>query len=151
LNEAIEEVAAMVARDAQFAGISVDYQLTPDLRPVSADRVQLQQIVLNLLVNSRQAMTEAASATKQIRVETYRIDEDLLGVAVDDTGPGTEALDTDAAFDAFLTTKPGGLGLGLAISRMIAEAHGGTLQAVGKEGPGARFELRLPAGGHRLE
>ena len=147
LNQAIREVAAMVARDAQFHGVQMRYRLSPDLPAVPGDRVQLQQVVLNLIINARQALAESGTREGEIWVETSLRDSGKVTVAVEDNGPGLAPEAAADVFAAFVTTRPGGMGLGLAISQGIAEGHEGRLETVPKEGPGARFELSLPTGG----
>jgi len=114
---------------------------------VLGDRVQLQQVVLNLIINARQALTESHTQEAKIHVETKRRDSGEVLVAVEDNGPGLATEEAANIFEAFVTTRDNGMGLGLAVSRTIAESHQARLENVPKEGPGARFELSLPTGG----
>jgi signal transduction histidine kinase len=121
--------------------------LSEDLPPVLADRIQLQQVVLNLILNGIEAMEHVAEQNRELLV---RADCGELGggpgvvVTVRDTGPGVEEKDLERLFDAFYTTKPSGLGMGLSISRSIVEAHEGRLWGVPNSGRGMTFYLALP-------
>jgi signal transduction histidine kinase len=122
-------------------------ELAPDLPHVSADRVSLQHVLLDLIVNAMDAMAES-EGERTVTVRTLG-DADGVYVTVSDTGPGIAAEHRDRLFDAFFTTKPQGIGLGLAIARSIVEAHGGQIGVDDRGGPGATFRLVLPmrAGG----
>jgi signal transduction histidine kinase len=108
------------------------------------DRVQLQQVVLNLILNGMEAMSIVQDRPRELVIRTQR-SEGAVCVAVQDTGIGVDPNRGERIFDAFHTTKPGGLGLGLSISRSIVQGHGGRLWAVSNEGPGATFQFWVPA------
>src|SRR5262249_13397608 len=124
--------------------ISLNSKLERDLPLVSGDRVQLQQVVLNLVVNAIQAMAGEAEGARELKISSRRSDAQGVLVAVEDTGPGLDAADPDRAFDAFYTTKSDGIGLGLAICRSIIEAHEGKLWASPNKPRGAIFQFSLP-------
>jgi C4-dicarboxylate-specific signal transduction histidine kinase len=144
INEVIQEVLALAGRELYENEVSVDRQLTTDLPLVSADRVQLQQVMLNLIVNGIEALTAATDRPRLLGVQS-RIDEtgDIL-VVVSDSGPGFGA-EVDRVFDPFFTTKVNGMGMGLSISRSLVEGHGGRLWAGPNYPQGAVFSFTLPA------
>jgi signal transduction histidine kinase len=110
---------------------------------VSADRVQLQQVILNLAINAMDAMRPVTNRPHVLEIETALYSEDLLRVSVRDSDVGLDPQESEHIFDAFHTTKPDGMGMGLAISRSIVEAHGGRLWATPNQGSGATFHLTL--------
>jgi two-component system, LuxR family, sensor kinase FixL len=123
----------------------VSTRIAADLPDVLGDSVQLQQVVLNLLLNACDALTDAQPADRCIAVDAYReADDHFVHITVSDRGPGIEVDSLERVFDAFFTTKPTGLGLGLAICRQIVSAHGGRLWATHNEERGATFHLTLP-------
>lgn len=140
LNEAIQEVLALVRTDVRRHGASVDVELASDLPPVHGDRVQLQQVLVNLVVNAAEAM--AGHETRLIRVRSGK-ESGAVRVEVADTGPGVPGDQRREVFEPFHTTKPKGMGIGLAVSRTIVEDHGGTLD-LAPAGPGACFYFTLP-------
>ena len=159
INEAIEEVVALTQAEAQRSRVLVRSRLGGDLPPILGDRVQLQQVVLNLLINAMEAMSGVDEGSRELLVSTQRIaDAKVLSsttgssapessyvlVAVRDSGPGLLSGSLTQLFTAFYTTKPHGLGMGLAVSRSIIEAHGGRLEAFPNDGPGATFQFTLP-------
>ena len=107
--------------------------------------MQLQQVILNLIINGLEAMTDISEASRRLLIETKKDASDGLLVTVRDSGPGLNPGNLDHLFDAFYTTKPGGMGMGLSICRSIVEAHGGRLWADSHDGPGASFQFTLPA------
>ncbi|MGH7972269.1 MAG: sensor histidine kinase, partial [Limisphaerales bacterium] len=111
---------------------------------VRADRIQLQQVIVNLLVNAMDALDEVTQRPRLLRIRTARTKSGLVRMEVRDTGVGIEPGQAKHLFEPFFTTKPNGLGLGLAISRSIAEAHGGRISATPNRGPGMTFEFTLP-------
>jgi len=124
-------------------GVKVQTQLAEGLPLIYGDRVQLQQVILNLVLNAVEAMSDLEEAVRALRIRT---DTDAAGgalVSVADTGPGLDPARVDRLFEAFYTTKPGGLGMGLAICRSIVEAHGGRLWASANEPRGAVFQFTL--------
>jgi signal transduction histidine kinase/GAF domain-containing protein len=146
INEAISEVIALTRHEVQARSVALRTELSADVPPVIGDRVQLQQVVLNLVLNSAEAMSSVEGRPRELVVATSREGTDELRVAVRDSGIG---LDPDAGprlFEAFYTTKRDGMGMGLSIARSIVESHGGRLWAAPNEGPGATFVFTLPLG-----
>jgi PAS domain S-box-containing protein len=143
VNQAAREIAALVHTDTVLRNVAIDLELAPDLPPVRGDRIQLQQVLLNLLLNAMDAMTDVASNARRITVRVQAAGPQVE-VAVSDTGPGIPEDKLARVFDPFFTTKPTGLGMGLAISRGIIEAHRGRLRAGRNEAGGATFTLTLP-------
>src|ERR1700722_8500810 len=144
INEVIQEVLALAGRELSENQVLVDQQLSTDLPVVLADRVQLQQVLLNLIMNGIEALNAVADRPRLLRVQS-RIDEsgDVL-VAVSDSGTGFE-LGVDRVFTPFVTTKAKGMGMGLSISRSLVEGHGGRLWATPNSPHGAVFSFTLPA------
>ena len=145
LNEAIHEVLALVRDEVQSNGVSLSTQLAHGLPRVRGDRVQLQQVILNLIVNAIEAVSAINSRPRELVIASRGDASRGVIIAVRDSGSGLEAADTDHLFDAFYTTKPDGIGMGLAISRSIIEAHGGRLWALPNASHGAVFQFLLPA------
>jgi len=147
LNEAIRGVVALTHGEAVKNGVSVQTQLADGLPLVQADRVQLQQVILNLIVNAVEAMSGVAEGSRELLISTGRDGSDNVLVAVQDSGPGLTPEACDRAFDAFYTTKPGGMGIGLSICRSIIEQGGGRIWASRQAGAGATFLFTLPVQG----
>jgi PAS domain S-box-containing protein len=143
INDAILEVIALSRAEAANNSVSVRTQLVEGLPRVQGDRVQLQQVLLNLIINAIEAMRDIGEKERELLISS-RNEPDGVSVEVRDSGPGFAPADLDRMFEAFYTTKPSGLGLGLSICRSIMEAHGGRLSASGNEGPGATFQFTLP-------
>ena len=118
-------------------------ELAANLPPVMSDRVQLQQVLMNLILNAFEAMSTVEGRERDLVIRTQRGEGDEVRVAVQDSGIGLDPLSAERIFDAFHTTKPGGLGMGLSISRSIVESHGGRLWAISNDGPGATFQFTL--------
>jgi signal transduction histidine kinase len=144
LNEAIREVIALTHSEATKTGVKVRTQLAPCLPRIHADRVQLQQVMLNLIVNGIQAINEVADGRRELLITTEGT-EDGVHVGVRDTGPGLSAEKLERLFEPFYTTKPNGMGMGLSISRSIIQAHGGRLWAEANVPRGAIFRFTVPA------
>jgi signal transduction histidine kinase len=144
LNETVAEVCALASSDLQRQAILLRSRLAPDRPAVVADRVQLQQVILNLVVNAVEAMHDLTDRPRELELSTGRLDASEVFVEVRDSGPGLDAARPDAVFDPFYTTKPGGMGMGLSISRSIVEAHGGHLSAAPNQPHGAMFRFTLP-------
>jgi signal transduction histidine kinase len=119
--------------------------LETDLPPVLGDRIQLQQVILNLILNAKDAMSGLQTNPRELQITSRKNNAGVV-VAVRDTGHGLKAKDVDRIFDPFFTTKPEGTGLGLSISRTIIEAHGGTIWATQNEDNGATIQFTLPLG-----
>ena len=144
LNNAVEEVLAVVRGELSKNAVSVHVRLGKGLSPVKGDRVQLQQVMLNLILNSIEAMTSAGVSERKLEISTESRHTDGLLVAVADSGPGVVANDLERVFDSFYTTKTGGVGIGLSICRSIIDAHGGRLWAEPHQPRGAVFRFTLP-------
>jgi signal transduction histidine kinase len=144
LNEAIGETMKMLAAEASAKGVSLCTELDPGLSKVRADRVQVQQVVLNLALNAMEAMHNQPADKRQLVIRCRRIDDKQAEVVVSDSGTGIDPDMLPRIFDAFTTTTPGGMGLGLSISRSIVEAHGGRLSAHNLPAGGASFHFTLP-------
>ena len=144
LNEVVREVIALVERELKSHRVSLRTELAPDLPMIRGDRVQLQQVIINLVMNGIEAMHQVTGRSRELMIRS-RVDEthNVL-LSVTDRGVGISAEDAGRLFNAFFTTKSGGLGMGLSICRSIVEAHGGRLTASGNEGSGATFQFILP-------
>ena len=145
INQAIHEVIIITRGEAEKNGISVETQLAQGLPPIQGDRVQVQQVVLNLAINAIEAMSEVGDEPKELVIRTAKSSEDFVLVVVRDTGPGLVPENADRAFEAFYTTKSEGLGMGLSICRSIVEAHGGKLTVTANAPHGAIFQFTVPA------
>jgi C4-dicarboxylate-specific signal transduction histidine kinase len=143
VNEAIREMIVLLRSEATRYNITVRMQLAADLPRIMGDRVQLQQVLMNLIVNSIDAMKEVDGA-RELAVKSQRTEKEEVLVSVSDTGVGLPAQQADQIFNAFFTTKPHGTGMGLRISRSIVESHGGRLWAADNSPRGASFHLALP-------
>jgi signal transduction histidine kinase len=164
INEAIEEVVILAQSEVQRNRVSLQTKLANDLPLMLGDRIQLQQVILNLLINAIEAMSGVREGRRELWVSSEKVtgisgesqeakfaDKALADaewshvlIAVRDSGPGLDPKALDHLFDAFYTTKPQGLGMGLAISRSIIEAHGGRLWAKANASRGALFQFTLP-------
>jgi signal transduction histidine kinase len=144
LNALVQEVLPLARSELGKNGITLHLELAADLPPVRGDRVQLQQVVLNLLVNAAEAMAGTAAGRRRLVVRTARDGPGGASVAVSDSGTGVAPQSLGRVFDAFFTTKPGGMGMGLAISRSIVADHGGTIAAANNADGGATFTFTLP-------
>jgi C4-dicarboxylate-specific signal transduction histidine kinase len=142
--ELIAEVIELVQAEARGQGVSLHRTSACDLPAVMADRVQLQQVILNLVMNALEAMSSNGEAPRVLEVGALRDGSDAVLVEVRDSGVGIDPADRDRIFDAFHTTKPEGMGMGLAISRSIVEAHGGRLWVTPNAERGETFRFTLP-------
>ena len=147
MNEAIRDVIIVTRAEATKNGIAVEEQLTADLPLINGDRIQLQQVILNLIINAIEAMSGVDERARQLLIKTAKFGSDAVSVSVQDSGPGLDPGNLNRAFDAFYTTKPGGLGMGLSICRSIVEAHGGQLAVAANVPHGAIFQFSLPVRG----
>ena len=145
LNAAILEVMALTHSEAVKTGVTVGTKLAGELPRIQGDRVQLQQVMLNLIVNAIQSMTGVEGGDRELHISTVSIQPEGVCVAVRDTGHGLRPESLPRLFEPFYTTKPDGMGMGLAICRSIIEAHGGRLWATGCEPRGALFQFTIPA------
>ena len=146
INETILEVIALARSEVQRNRVSLQTQLLNDLPLVLGDRIQLQQVILNLVMNGIEAMSAVTDRSRELLIRSVLLESDRVLVAVQDSGIGLQPESLDHLFEAFFTTKPKGMGMGLAISRSIIEAHGGRLWASPNDGPGATFQLTLHVG-----
>jgi PAS domain S-box-containing protein len=144
INEVIKEVVILTQSEARRNDVVLRMELAADLPAVMGDRVQLQQVIMNLILNGIEAVTPVEERARDLVIKTQRGEGDQVLVAVQDSGTGFDPRSVERIFDAFHTTKPGGLGMGLPISRSIVENHGGRLWAESNEGPGVTFQFNLP-------
>jgi PAS domain S-box-containing protein len=148
INEVAREVLLLVRAEAVEKNISMRLDPSVDPLPVLGDRIELQQVLMNLVLNAFEAMSRVEDSSRQLLVETRQEARDAVAVSVSDTGVGLEGETLEHLFDPFFTTKPEGLGMGLAICRALVADHGGRLWATGNSGRGATFHLTLPASRH---
>jgi PAS domain S-box-containing protein len=151
VNEAILEIVRLTRSAMSDNGILVKMQLSEGLRPILGDRVQLQQVILNLIMNAIEAMGEGSQGSRELLISSSVAESSSVLVAVSDSGPGLPGASPERIFDAFYTTKASGLGIGLSICRSIVEAHGGRLWATPNEPQGAVFRMMLPIEERSLE
>jgi PAS domain S-box-containing protein len=145
LNEAMREVIALLSNDLQRHRVILQSEFADDLPSISGDRIQLQQVILNLLRNASDAMAAVENRPRQLLIRTEREDGDRVRVSVRDTGVGFDPQSLNKLFGAFYTTKSGGMGIGLFVSRSIIERHQGRLWAESNDGvPGATFSFSIP-------
>jgi signal transduction histidine kinase len=151
LNGAINEVIVLARTAIAKNGVVVEAPLSEDLLPVEGDRVQLQQVVLNLILNAVEAMDSVQEGPRELAISTEQSQARSVLVAIRDSGPGVDPENRERVFDAFYTTKSSGVGMGLAICRSIIDAHGGRLWVDGNEPQGAVFQFTLPSAGGTYE
>ena len=147
INDVVNEVIALVQREVFSHRVSLRMEPAPALPAVLADRVQLQQVLINLVINGIEAMQLVTDRPRQLVIRSRQDEADQVLVTVTDCGVGISAENAEKLFNPFFTTKSGGMGMGLSISRSIIEAHGGRLSASGNVGPGATFQFAVPACG----
>jgi PAS domain S-box-containing protein len=145
LNEATREVIALSLSELERNRIVLRAELAKDLPPVTGDRVQLQQVILNLLLNASDAMSGVSDRVRQLVIKTEPEEGDRVRLTVRDVGVGFEPQAVDRLFEAFYTTKSGSMGIGLSVSRSIIGSHRGRLWAAPNEGPGATFSFSIPS------
>jgi C4-dicarboxylate-specific signal transduction histidine kinase len=145
INDAINDLIGLTRSEVAEKGVTVRLRLAEGLSAVQGDRVQLQQVVLNLILNAVEAMSSVDYVRRELSISTDPSGADNILVAVRDSGPGIDPEHLDRVFDSFYTTKPNGMGLGLSICRSIVDAHGGRLWADANEPRGAVFQFTLPA------
>ena len=140
----MHEILSLLRSELRTHQISVQTDLPAGLPPVLGDRVQFQQVFLNLMRNGIEAMVASATWPRRLLIRAQVHDSRSVLVAVQDSGVGLDPQHMDQLFETFFTTKSGGMGMGLAISRSIIEAHGGRLWATANPGPGTTFHFTLP-------
>ncbi|MCE9604909.1 MAG: hypothetical protein K8U03_08415 [Planctomycetia bacterium] len=143
MNEVVLEVLKLLRSDLVNQGVTTQTELAPDLRDLQGDRVQLQQVLLNLMMNACDAMTNNARDDRRIILRTDLAGGDAVSISVADFGAGIAADKMEQVFEPFFTTKPNGMGLGLAVCRTIIAAHGGRLWATNNPERGATFHFTL--------
>jgi C4-dicarboxylate-specific signal transduction histidine kinase len=143
LNNLVGETVDLLSRVAVAREVEVDSLLASVSLPIKGDRVQLQQVIVNLVINAMDGMSKVPSGQRRVNINTVRSGE-FAEVSVSDVGPGVPPEKLKEVFEPFFTTKPQGMGMGLSIARTIVEAHGGHLQAENKASGGAIFFVRLP-------
>jgi len=146
INESVREVVFVTRGEATKHAISIETLFADDLPLIRGDRVQLQQVVMNLVLNAIEAMASGGEGPRELTIRTARPDAGSVSVAVSDSGPGMDAVTPKFAFEPFRTTKPDGLGIGLSICRSIVEAHGGKIVVSANIPHGAVFQFILPVG-----
>jgi PAS domain S-box-containing protein len=146
INDVIAEVIALADSELRRHGVALHTDLAAALPLVQGDRIQLQQVLLNLLLNGMEALRGVTDRPRALIVRSQPEEAAAIRVGVQDVGPGIAPQDLERIFTAFVSTKPDGLGMGLAISRSIIEAHGGRLWATPNDGPGATVQFTLPIG-----
>jgi len=144
VNEIVLDVLQSMREELKDHGITTETELAPELQRVNGHRNQLRQVIFNLIHNAIESMDNTMDRRRVLRVITKSQDSDTIIVAVEDSGPGINPMGLDNVFNPFITTKPDGMGLGLAICRMIVERHDGKLSALSDGKNGARFQLVLP-------
>jgi len=145
LNDVIREITRLLGKDLERKRISLRLRLADDLPRVLGDVVQLQQVILNVVVNACEAMAD--DDLRDVSIETTRLDPGALEITVEDTGRGVEESKLERIFDRFITSKAGGLGMGLSISRSIIQAHGGRIWATRNKDRGLTMHIEIPCPG----
>jgi C4-dicarboxylate-specific signal transduction histidine kinase len=144
LNAVIDDAVSLVKPEALRHGVTMQLELAPELPPLRGDRIQLQQVIINLVINGFQAMSMVTDRRRLLFVRTQQHGSDHVLVAVQDAGVGIEPENLGRLFSAFYTTKPDGMGMGLSICRSIVEAHGGSVWATPNAGAGMTFQFTIP-------
>jgi C4-dicarboxylate-specific signal transduction histidine kinase len=145
INGAIREVINLTRGEVVKNGVSVQTNLAVGLPLVRGDRVQLQQVILNLIINAIEALSGLSEGARELLISSGKVETGGVFVTVRDSGPGLASATLERVFESFFTTKPGGLGLGLSICRSIVEAHGGRLSASANDHRGAVFQFTVPS------
>jgi len=150
INEVLQEVVALSLSELQRNRMVLRSEFAPDLPRVTGDRIQLQQVILNLLRNASDAMMSVHDRPRHLVIGTDRVEDNRVRVTVRDVGVGLDVQSMNKLFDAFYTTKTDGMGIGLSVSRSIIERHHGRLWGQPNDGPGATFAFTLPAAEQKL-
>jgi C4-dicarboxylate-specific signal transduction histidine kinase len=143
LNDVVRDVVKLLGNDVMIRGVTLAQQLAPEPLTTEGDRVQLRQVVLNVVVNALDAL--GGSSGGRVVIRTERMEGGFLRASISDNGPGVRAIDTGDVFKPFYTTKENGLGMGLSIARSILESHGGAISVRANGDGGATFEFTLPS------
>ena len=146
INPLVEDVLRLVSADAALRRITINLELSAGLPVVQGDRIHLQQVVLNLILNAMEAMAKSSAGERRITVRTRQTSDDDVEISVTDSGPGIELPILPRLFEPFFTTKQNGMGMGLAICHRIVEAHAGRIRAENQPAGGAVFHVTLPVG-----
>jgi C4-dicarboxylate-specific signal transduction histidine kinase len=146
INETIREVLVLARSEIQGRGVTLETELPKHIPAILADRVALQQVILNLMMNAIEAMSSISEGPRALLVRSSTEGAEHVVISVEDSGPGLDSKSLDHLFEAFYTTKTHGLGMGLAVSRSIIDAHGGRLWAAANAPHGAVFQFVLPVG-----
>jgi C4-dicarboxylate-specific signal transduction histidine kinase len=144
INDVVREIIALVQHELTSHRVSLRMDLAPAPAMILADRVQLQQVMINLVMNGIEAMQSVTDRPRELVIRSRQDETQHVLVSVTDSGVGISAENAGRLFEAFFTTKSSGMGMGLSICRSIIEAHGGRMSASGKKGPGATFQFVLP-------
>jgi C4-dicarboxylate-specific signal transduction histidine kinase len=144
VNDVIGETITLVQRELSSHRVALRTELAPALPAILGDRIQLQQVVINLVMNGLEAMQSVTDRPRELVIRSDQDGAQLVQVTVTDSGAGISAENADRLFNAFFTTKSSGMGMGLSICRSIIEAHGGRMSATNNAGPGATFQFTLP-------
>jgi PAS domain S-box-containing protein len=144
VNDVVRETIPLVQRELISRQVLLRMELAPALHKVLGDRIQLQQVIINLVINGIEAMQSVTDRPRELLIRSHQDEKQLVLVSVTDCGVGISAENADQLFNAFVTTKSSGMGMGLSICRSIVEAHGGQLSTYGNEGPGATFQFTVP-------
>lgn len=146
MNEIIDESVALAESQASRNDVSVEIELEPHLPVTLGDRIQLPQVILNLMLNGIESMSEVTTRPRRLMIRSMTREEDEICVSIEDCGIGVSAENLPRLFEPFFTTRSQGIGMGLAISRSIVEAHGGRLWAESTVNQGSVFQFTLPVG-----
>ena len=144
VNDVVRETIALVQRELISHRVSLQMELAPALPMILGDRVQLLQVIINLVMNGIEAMQAVSDRPRELVIRSRQDETHQVFVSVTDCGVGISAENADRLFNAFFTTKASGMGMGLSICRSIVEAHGGRMSAANNVGPGASFQFTLP-------
>jgi signal transduction histidine kinase len=151
INALVTQVAALAGAETRKRGIGIVLDLSSDLPPAYVDDVQIEQVVLNLLRNGADALASADGSARELRVRTCLTNEGSIEISVSDTGPGLPPRLAAKLFEPFFSTKPDGVGLGLAVSRTIVETHGGRIWVTPNPDRGVTFRFTVPVETHAHE